>query len=49
MENENNTQEKITLTQVKAMGFNDKLIRELLPEPELKINPRYKRAAPMKL
>ena len=41
--------EKITLTKVKQMGFSDKLISLLLPEPELVDNPYYKSAAPMKL
>lgn len=34
---------------VKQMGFSDKLISLLLPEPELVDNPYYKSAAPMKL
>ena len=37
------------LSEIKGMGFTDKLIKELLPEPELKVNPHYKKAAPMKL
>ena len=41
--------DRITLTTVKGMGFTDKLIRDLLPEPELKQNPHYKCASPMKL
>ncbi len=39
----------ITLTEVKSRGFNDKLIAKLLPEPLLKDNPYYKKAAKMKL
>ena len=37
------------LSELKENGFNQKLIDELLPEPTLKQNPRYKKAAPMKL
>ena len=33
---------KITLSTVKSYGFTDKLIRELLPEPELVVNPHYR-------
>lgn len=39
----------LTLTSVKDMGFTKKLIDDLLPEPILKTNPHYKKAAPMKL
>ena len=38
-----------TLSEIKKIGFNDKLITTLLPEPILKTNPFYKCAAPMKL
>ena len=41
--------DKLCLSEVKKLGFNDKLIKELLPEPELKTNPKYKKAYPMKL
>ena len=41
--------DKITFSEVKNMGFSEKLIRDLLPEPELARNPKYKCAAPMKL
>lgn len=44
------TQEKrITRKTVKDMGFTDKLIAELLPEPQLVDNPHYRKAAKMKL
>lgn len=36
-------------TELLDMGFNKKLIAKLLPNPILKQNPRYRRAAPMKL
>lgn len=39
----------ITKTEVKSMGFTDKLIKELLPDPQLLPNPFYKSAAAMKL
>lgn len=39
----------ITKTEVKSMGFTDKLIKELLPAPQLLPNPFYKSAAAMKL
>lgn len=38
-----------TLTEVKKLGFNPKMIEELLPDPILRTNPHYRRAAPMKL
>lgn len=44
-----NKDEKVTLTAVKEMGFSDRLIKELLPEPQLVTNPRYMYAAKMKL
>lgn len=40
---------KITLTEVKKLGFSTKLIELLLPEPKVVDNPFYKHAAPMKL
>lgn len=40
---------KITLSTVKSYGFTDKLIRELLPEPELVVNPHYRSGPKMKL
>lgn len=42
-------EETVTQTAVKEMGFTDKLIKELLPEPKLVTNPYYKSAAKMKL
>lgn len=33
----------------KSLGFSDKLIKELLPDPIVKDNPIYKRASPMQL
>ena len=44
-----NRNQAITQTAVKSLGFTDKLIKELLPEPKLVTNPHYKSAAPMKL
>ena len=41
--------EKITLSTVKSMGFTDKLVKELLPAPELKANPHYTSGPKMKL
>lgn len=40
---------RIALTTVRQMGFTDKLINQLLPEPVLVQNPYYKKASPMKL
>lgn len=40
---------RITLSTVKSYGFTDTLIRELLPEPELVINPHYRSGPKMKL
>lgn len=34
--------EKLTKTEVKALGFSDGLIESLLPEPELRDNPFYR-------
>lgn len=42
-------EKKVTQTEVKRLGFTDKLIKELLPEPELVTNPCYRSAAKMKL
>ena len=42
-------EEFVCLSTVKAFGFTDKLIKNLLSEPLLKTNPHYKKAAPMKL
>ena len=47
--NRNIENSKITLSTVKSYGFTDKLIRELLPEPELVINPHYRSGPKMKL
>ncbi len=41
--------ERICLTTVRAMGFTDQLIKELLPEPKVLRNPHYSCATPMKL
>lgn len=41
--------EKWTLKTLKARGWTDKAIAAMLPQPELKTNPFYKCAAPMKL
>ena len=43
-----NMGKKITLTEVKHMGFSDKLIATLLPEPKLVKN-SYSSSYPMKL
>ena len=40
---------KLTKTDVKELGFTDKMIKSLLPEPEEKRNPRYSSASPMLL
>nr|DAO34978.1 MAG TPA: DNA repair protein RAD14/DNA Complex excision repair DNA damage [Caudoviricetes sp.] len=40
---------RISLSTVKSYGFTDKLIRELLPEPELVTNPHYRSGPKMKL
>ena len=37
------------LRDLKEIGFTDKLIRELLPEPELKVNPYNDYYPPMKI
>ena len=49
MKKKEEKEKMICLSTVKDMGFNKKLIEALLPEPELKDNPNYKCAAPMKL
>lgn len=36
-------------SQVKKLGFSEKMIKELLPEPEERPNPHYRKAAPMKV
>ena len=38
-----------TKTDLKDLGFTESMIKELLPEPREKINPRFKNAAPMLL
>lgn len=43
------TDAKYTLEKIKELGFNSKLIKELLPEPELRENPYYRKAPKMKL
>ena len=45
----NDTTPKLTQTALIEMGWTKTMIGELLPEPELKRNPRYKCASPMKL
>ena len=37
------------LSELKEIGWTDKMVRELLPNPELRKNPLYANAAPMKL
>lgn len=49
MEEKEEREKRLTKTTVKQMGFSDKLIRELLPEPIEVDNPHYKCAAPMLL
>lgn len=39
----------LTKTEVKSLGFTEKLIEMLLPEPELRPNPYYRSAAHMQL
>ena len=41
--------EYYTQTEVKELGFTNKMIKELLPPPAFKQNPMYRNAAPMKL
>ena len=49
-ENRENTWEQtFTKTEVKSLGFSEKLIKMLLPEPELRTNPHYRSAAYMQL
>ena len=47
--NKKEKETRICMSTVKSMGFSNKLIEELLPQPILKDNPHYKCAAPMKL
>lgn len=42
-------EQTITKKTVKSLGFTDKLIKELLPEPRLVPNPHYKSAPEMQL
>ena len=46
---DNDEPAKITQAHVMGLGFTPSMIRKLLPEPELKRNPHYACAAPMKL
>lgn len=39
----------LTKGKIKEMGFTDAMIRDLLPEPEERPNPRYRSSAPMLL
>lgn len=41
--------EYYTQTEVKQLGFSQKMIADFLPDPILKTNPMYKSASPMKL
>ncbi len=43
------TEMKITLSDLKARGWTDGMVRKLAPVPELVTNPRYRSAAKMKL
>ena len=45
----NNDKKYYTQTEVKALGFSNSMIQQLLPKPILKQNPYYKSASPMKL
>ncbi|MCM1236332.1 MAG: hypothetical protein NC489_40135 [Ruminococcus flavefaciens] len=47
--NSDTREQTITKTEVMAMGFSEKTIKELLPMPQLATNPHYKSAYPMKL
>lgn len=49
MINQKEKTKRISRTAVLSMGFTAKMIDDLLPEPTLVQNPRYKCAAPMKL
>lgn len=42
-------EQTLTKTEVKSLGFTEKLIEMLLPEPELRPNPHYRSAAFMQL
>lgn len=41
--------DNITITAVRKLGFTDELIKELLPEPKLLPNPKYRNYQPMKI
>lgn len=41
--------EKISISGLKSLGWSDSMIRDLLPAPEERPNPHYRKAAPMKL
>lgn len=41
--------DNITITAVRKLGFTDELIRELLPEPKLYTNPKYRNFRQMKI
>lgn len=43
------TREQLTQSEILGMGWTKSLIEKYLPDPTLKPNPRYKKAAPMKL
>lgn len=47
--NKEYVKEHYSKSEVLALGFSEKLITNLLPEPILKPNPKFKSAAPMKL
>ena len=49
MEQTATAREKVALCELKDMGWTDSLVKDFLPPPELKTNPHYKKAAPMKL
>lgn len=48
-EKESKREQKLTKTEVRSLGFSEKLIGMLLPEPELRPNPHYRSAAYMQL
>lgn len=43
------TREQLTQSEILGMGWPKSLIEKYLPDPTLKPNPRYKKAAHMKL
>lgn len=43
------TREQLTQSEILELGWTKSLIGKYLPDPTLKPNPRYKKAAPMKL